>query len=438
MKLTSFLMTSLMTVSIFGGSSAMAAPIELQFWHPALGPIDVALQKQISAFNASQADYKVVSSARGTYDETLNAMIAAYRAGKQPHLLTAIGQETLTLQLSGAIVPVQDVFTEAGIKVDYSGYMQPISNYYLSKDGKLMSLPFSPSTPILWYNRDAFAKAGLNRAPENWDEVGEYAAKLKASGMQCGYATAWQQWVHIDNYLFMQNKPVSTKRNGVDGLDTEFQFNKGPAVKHLARVQSWAKDGLYEYAGRQGSSAMASFVSGRCGMITHSSAIFASVRNGAKFAYGAAMMPIEAGTVSGPSLIGGGSIWAIKGHKPQEYKGVAAFLAFLSSGDAQATWHQDTGYLPSTRQAYEKTKATGYYNQFPAQEVAIRQLLRGSQASESTSVRMGGSSQYVAAIEEELENLWSGKKTSQQSLDDAARRGNEVLRRFERQNAANK
>lgn len=438
MKFTKVLTASLVAASLFGGASALAAPTEIQFWHPALGPIDVSLQKQISAFNASQADYKVVSSARGTYDETFNAMIAAYRAGKQPHLLTAIGQETLTLQLSGAVVPVQDVFTEAGVKVDYSRYMQPISNYYQSKEGKLMSLPFSPSTPILWYNRDAFAKAGLTRAPENWDEVGEYAEKLKASGMQCGYASAWQQWVHIDNYLFMQNQPVATQRNGVDGLDAEFQFNKGPAVKHLARLQAWAKDGRYEYAGRQGSSASASFVAGRCGMITHSSAIFATVRNGAKFAYGAAVMPAEAGTIPGPSLIGGGSIWVLKGHKPQEYKGVAAFLAFLSSSDAQATWHQDTGYLPLTRDAYEKTKAAGYYNQFPAQEVAIRQLLRGTQARESTSVRMGGSSQYVAAIEEELENIWASKKTSQQALDDAARRGNEVLRRFQRQNAASK
>ncbi len=414
-----------------------AAPLDIHFWHPSLGTVDEALQKQISAFNASQSDFRVVSSGRGTYDETFNAMIAAYRAGKQPHLVTAIGQETLTLQLSGAVYPVQDLFKDAGLKLDVNRYLTPVANYYTSRNGKLMSLPFSTSTPILWYNKDAFAKAGLNRAPETWEEVGEYSAKLKASGMACGYASAWQQWVHIDNFAFMHNVPVATRRNGVDGLDAEFVFNKGEVVRHLERVQAWARNGHYEYAGRLASSASNSFVSGRCGMITQSSAIFTTVRRGAKFAYGAAVMPMNLGATPGPSLIGGGSIWAIKGHKPAEYKGVAAFLAFLSRSDVQAQWHKDTGYVPSTRDAYEKVKASGYYNEFPVQEIALQQLLR-KPAKDSISVRLGSSIQYVAAIEDELENIWSGKKPAQQALDDAVKRSNEILRRFQRQNAGAK
>lgn len=414
--------------------AATASPLDIHFWHPTLGAVDEALQKQITAFNTSQADYRVVSSGRGTYDETFNAMIAAYRAGKQPHLVTAIGQETLTLQLSGAVYPVQDLFKDVGLKLDVSRYITPVANYYTSRDGKLMSLPFATSTPILWFNKDAFAKAGLKRAPETWEEVGEYAAKLKASGMACGYASAWQQWVHIDNFAFMHNVPVATRRNGVDGLDAEFVFNKGEVVRHLERVQAWARNGHYEYAGRLASSASNSFVSGRCGMITQSSAIFTTVRRGAKFAYGAAVMPMNLGATPGPSLIGGGSLWALKGHKPAEYKGVAAFLAFLSSADVQAQWHKDTGYVPSTRDAYEKVKASGYYNEFPVQEIALQQLLRKPH-KDGISVRLGSSIQYVAAIEDELENIWSGKKPAQQALDDAVKRGNEILRRFQRQNA---
>jgi len=422
-------------VSVIASAFAAAAPIDLQFWHPALGSVDAALKKHVDAFNASQSEYRVVPTAHGTYDETFNAMIAAYRSGKQPHLVTAIGQETLTLQLSGAVYPVQDLMVDFGQKVDWSRYIQPIVSYYKSKEGKLMSLPFSASTPILWYNKDAFSKAGLTRPPETWDEVGDYATKLRAAGYPCAYGSGWQQWVHVDNYAFMQDLPVATQRNGMDGLNAEFVYNRS-IVKHIAQIQSWVKDGRYEYLGRQSSSAIPAFISGRCAMVTTSSANFGSVSRDAKFAYGAAMMPIEAGgKAAGPSLIGGGSIWVLKGHKPADYKGLAAFLAYLSSPDVQATWHKDTGYLPSTQDAYDKVKLSGYYNEFPAQEIAIKQLLRGTATKESVAVRLGSPIQYVAVIEEELEFVWSNKKTAQEAMDESVKRGNEILRRFQRQNA---
>jgi sn-glycerol 3-phosphate transport system substrate-binding protein len=288
-------------VSVLAAVPVAAAPLDIHFWHPSLGAVDEALQKQIGAFNASQSDYRVVSSGRGTYDETFNAMIAAYRAGKQPHLVTAIGQETLTLQLSGAVYPVQDLFKDAGLKLDVGRYLTPVANYYTSRDGKLMSLPFSTSTPILWFNKDAFAKAGLTRAPQTWEEVGEYAAKLKASGMACGYASAWQQWVHIDNFAFMHNVPVATRRNGVDGLDAEFVFDKGEVVRHLERVQAWARNGHYEYAGPAGQQCVQLLC---LGALRHDHAVIGHLHHRAPGRQvrpmGAAVMPMNLGATPGP------------------------------------------------------------------------------------------------------------------------------------------
>ncbi len=420
-------------LAAFTASVASAAPLEIQFWHPSLGPLDDALKQQVASFNDSQTAYKIVSSGRGTYDETFNAAIAGFRANKHPHLLVVIGQGTQSMLLSGSVYPVQDLLTAEGHKVDWNGYLQPVLNYYRTKEGKLLSLPFSVSTPILWYNKDAFAKAGLTRAPVTLDELGEYAGKLRAAGYECGYTSGWQQWVHVDNYSVIHDLPIATKYNGLDGLDATFVYNKTAVVKNMARLQSWAADGRYVYSGRQGSSATPAFTSGRCAMMTHSSAVFSSLQAGAKFAFGAAPLPYEAGATPRNSLIGGGSLWVLKGHKPEEYKGVAAFLAHLSSPDQQAKWHKDTGYVPLTAAAYEKVKAEGYYEKNPQQEVAIKQIQRGTPTLNTMTVRLGNANQYVAALEEEMEAVWANKKTAQEAMDDAVRRGNEILRRFERQ-----
>ena len=420
-------------LAAFGISTAIAAPLEIQFWHPSLGPIDDALKQQIEAFNTSQANYKIVASGRGTYDETFNAAIAGFRASKHPQMLVVIAQNAQSMLLSGSVYPVQDLLASEGHKVDWDNYFQPVLNYNRTKEGKLLSLPFSVSTPILWYNKDAFAKAGLTRAPVTWDEMGEYLTKLKASGMECGYTSGWQQWVHVDNYSTIHDLPIATEHNGLDGTNAVFTYNKTAVVKNIARIGAWAADGRYTYSGRQGSSATPAFTGGKCAMMTHSSAVFSALQQGAKFAFDSAPLPYETGATPHNSLIGGGAIWVLKGHKPEEYKGVAAFLAHLASPAQQAKWHQDTGYMPITKAAYEKVKAEGYYDKYPQQEVAIKQIQRGTPTLNTMTVRLGNSNQYVAALEEEMEAVWSGKKPAQQAMDDAVRRGNEILRRFERQ-----
>lgn len=415
-------------------SAAQAAPIEIEFWTPGLGAIMPVVEKHVAQFNAAQSAYKVNIVPKGSYDETLNAVIAAYRARKQPALTITVGAATQTMMLSNAIVPVQDIMTEAGKTVDWSGFLQPVLNYFRDTKGSLLSMPFNSSTPLLWYNVDAFAKAGLTEPPKTWDQVGEYATKLRAAGYECGYTSAWQVWVNIDNYSFINNQPVATKANGMGGIDAEFVFNKTTVAKHIARIQEWAKDGRFQYAGRQWQGAHAAFLGEKCAMMTESSAGYAGIAKGAKFKFAAAFLPKEA-DVAEPhnSLIGGGSIWVLKGHKPEHYKAVAEFFSFLTKSDIQADWHKLTGYVPITRAAYDLVKSEGYYAQNPHQELAVLQLSRVNATENTRAVRLGNYPQYVAAIEEELENIWAQKKTAQQGLDDAVRRGNEILRRFEAQ-----
>jgi sn-glycerol 3-phosphate transport system substrate-binding protein len=421
-------------VAALASLSANAAPKEIDFWVPTLGAINPAVEGQIQRFYAGQSDYKINLIVKGSYDETLNAVIAAYRAKKQPHMTIAVGASTQTMMQSGAIYPVQELMADAGHQVDWTGFVQPVLNYFRTADGKLLSMPFNSSTPLFWYNVDAFEKAGLSGAPKTWDEVGAYAAKLRAAGFECGYTSAWQVWVNIDNYSFVNDQPVATKANGMDGLDAEFLFNKSWVAKHIGRIQEWGKDGRFVYTGRQWQGAHSAFYAQKCAMLTESSAGYAGIKKGAAFRFAAAPLPLEAGVAEGKnSLIGGGSIWVLKGHPKEDYKAAAALLAHLTKTDEQATWHKETGYVPITKAAYEKVKAEGYYKENPHQEAAILQLSRGTPTANTRAVRLGNYTQYVAAIEEELELVWSHKKTAQQGLDDAVRRGNEILRRFEQQ-----
>ncbi|WP_158215340.1 sn-glycerol-3-phosphate ABC transporter substrate-binding protein UgpB [Candidimonas nitroreducens] len=410
-----------------------AAPLEIQFWHPGLGALDDAVAAQVDAFNASQTKYKVVRSARGSYAETLNNAIAAFRAKKQPHMLVAIGASTQTMISSGAIVPVQGLMAKAGYHINWNDYVQPILNYYRSADGKLLSWPFSVSTLVLWYNKEAFKKAGIASPPETWDEVGADAAKLRASGMVCGLTVGWQTWVHVDNYSIMHNVLEATRNNGLDGIDTRLVFNNPFVIKHIERIAKWIKDGRYMYAGRAGGSAIPAFLSKRCGMMIQSSAVYAFLKKGAHFKFAAAPVPHEPNIKLQNNLIGGGTIWVLKGHKAEDYKGVAAFLAFLAKPEQQIKWHKDTGYIPLTNSAYKSLEADGYYKEHPDQEVAIKELTRATPTRASMTIRLGNAAQINAVLDEELESVWAGKKTAKQAMDSAVRRGNEFLERFQQQ-----
>ena len=165
------------------------------------------------------------------------------------------------------------------------------------------------------------------------------------------------------------------------------------------------------------------FTRGACSILTASSATYAELREAAKFDFGVAPLPYYDDIKGAPqnTLIGGGGLWVMNGHKKPEYAGVAKFLAYLSQPEVQAEWHQKTGYVPTTIAAYELTKKQGFYEKNPGHEIAIRQLLLKNPSSETKGIRLGSFPQIRAIIEEELEQVWNLSKTPKQALDEAAR-----------------
>ena len=235
------------------------------------------------------------------------------------------------------------------------------------------------------------------------------------------------------------NQEFATKQNGFGGIDTKLVFNNQVMVRHIAKLSSWVKSGLFTYAGRQ-NQPEANFYGGECAMLTSSSAAYANIKRNSKFEFGVAQLPYYEDVKGAPqnSIIGGASLWVMAGNKPAEYKGVAKFFTFLSSPEIQADWHQKTGYVPITKAAYELTKQQGFYEANPGTDVAIQQLLLRNPTVNSKGVRLGNFVQIRGIIDEELESVWAQKKGPKQALDDAVERGNAELRKFERANKAGK
>ncbi|MFO7715297.1 sn-glycerol-3-phosphate ABC transporter substrate-binding protein UgpB [Desulfosarcina sp.] len=414
---------------------ALAQPTTLQWWHSMKGANADALNEIVAAFNASQKDYVVEATYKGNYDEAVNAAVAAFRAKKQPHILQCFEVGTLTMMLSGAVYPVHQLMADTGYQIDWNKYLQPVLGYYVSEKGQLLSMPFNSSTPVMYYNKDLLAKAGLSGPPRTWDEVGEYTAKLVAAGVEAGLVTGWQSWTMIENYGAMHDLPFATKANGYEGLDCELAFNNPQVVNHIARLQSWTSDGRFAYSGQKFQGPQAAFTGQHAALYIDSVSRIGALKKTCQFAWSAAPMPVEA-TMKEPlnSIIGGASLWVMKGHPEKDNKGVAAFMAFLAKTENQELWHKKTGYFPITVEAYENLKKAGYYEQNPLDEVGIKQLMRGTTNKNSRGIRVGYFIQIRDIINEELEHVWAGKKTAQQAVDEMVKRGNEQLRSFEKTN----
>ena len=366
----------------------------IPFWHSMEGELGKEVDSLAQRFNAANPDYKIVPVYKGNYEQSLSAGIAAFRTGNAPAILQVYEVGTATMMASKAIKPVYQVFSDAGIQFDETQFVPTVSGYYTdSKTGHLLSQPFNSSTPVLYYNKDAFKKAGLDpeQPPKTWQDLAAYTAKLKV-----------------------------------------LEFNKPEQVKHIALLEELNKKGDFSYFGRKDESTE-KFYNGDCAITTASSGSLADIRQYAKFNYGVGMMPYDADVKGAPqnAIIGGASLWVMQGKDKETYTGVAKFLDFLTKPENAAEWHQKTGYLPITTAAYNLTREQGFYDKNPGADIATRQMLNKPPLPFTKGLRLGNMPQIRTIVDEELESVWTGKKTPQQALDAAVERGNQLLRRFE-------
>ncbi|HCT7694997.1 TPA: sn-glycerol-3-phosphate ABC transporter substrate-binding protein UgpB [Proteus mirabilis] len=426
---------STLAIAIALFTSPTYAKTEIEWWHAMGGALGQKVNQIASDFNASQSEYVIKPVYKGTYPETMTSAVAAFRAKNQPAIVQVFEVGTASMMgAKKAVFPVYHLMEKTNEPFDPNSYLSTVTAYYTTSDGKMISLPFNSSTPVLYYNKALFKQAGIEQPPKTWKEMGAVSQKLLDAGVKCGFTTTWQSWTQIENFGARNNLPIATKNNGFDGTDTSFLFNQAPFVAHIQRMADWSKSGIFKYGGRQ-SDAMPLFYTQECAMVMESSAGFAGIKENMKgIDIGVSQLPYDDTLVDKPanSIIGGASLWVMAGRPDAEYNGVAKFFTYLSSPEVQADWHQATGYLPVTKAAYALTQQQGFYQQNPGADTAILQMTTSDSTANSKGLRFGNFLQTREIVDEELEKVWSGKQSAQAALDNAVKRGNEQLRRFER------
>ena len=418
--------------------SPAQAATEINWWHAMSGELGKQLEKLATDFNAAQSDYRIVPTYKGSYTETVTAAIFAFRSRSQPAIVQVNEIATATMMAAkGAIYPVFELMRDQSEPFSPAAYLPAVAGYYSDIAGNMLSFPFNASTPILYYNKDLFRAAGLDPqvAPKTWPEIGAAAKRLRASGAVCGLTTSWPSWINVENFSAFHNLPLATRGNGFGGLDAELTFNNPVVVRHITQLAEWQATKVYDYSGR-GQSAEPRFQKGECGIFIGSSATRADIKANSKFEVGYGLMPYWPDVFGAPqnATIGGATLWVLRDRPRAEYNGVAKFFAYLSKPEIQAAWHQNTGYLPITRAAYDLSRAQGFYDRNPGAAISIEQVTLNPPAEHSRGIRLGTFVLIRDVIDEELEQVFSGKRTAQAALDFAVDRGNRLLRQFERAN----
>ncbi len=419
------------------GVAPAAAQTEVHWWHAMGGELGEKLEGVAAAYNASQSEFVVIPTFKGTYPETMTAAIAAFRAGEQPAIVQVFEVGTGTMMAAqGAIYPVHQLMADMGEPFDPAGFLPAVVGYYTDTDGNMLSMPFNSSTPIMYYNKDVFEAAGLDpeQPPQTWEELEQASRQIMESGAApCGFTTAWISWIHTENLSAWHDQPIGTLENGFGGLGTELALNNPVVVRHWENLARWQEEGLFQYGGPGGGDdAPPKFYGQECAIFFNSSAGRAAVvANATDFEVGYGMLPHYEGTEPQNSIIGGATLWVLQGQEEEIYRGVADFFSFLSSPEVQAQWHQDTGYLPITNAAYELSQSQGYYEANPGSDVSIRQITLNEPTANSKGLRFGSYVQIRDIIDEEFQSLLAGEQDAQAALDAVVERGNAVLRDFE-------
>ena len=409
MRLTKII-PALLALAFAASVSAAPAParMDIQLSHQLDEERAERLEKFVERFNTQQKDVtlKLVHRVEGD-------------APKQINLVTRDEQSRFVAN-RGKFKPLHEIMRDAKEPFD-SAKLSPELRVDLSDaKGKLFALPVALSTPVLYYNKAAFRKAGLDpeNPPRTWAQVQQAADKLFDAGSRCPFTTSWPAWVHIDNLSAWNNAEVSDAKGNLT-------FNGLVQVKHVAMLATWHKAKFFSYFGRR-DEADRRFAAGECGMLTSSSSIYAALHENTTLEAGVAPLPYHDDVRDTPqqTLADGASLWFGAGLKPAEYKGIARFVNFLLGPETQVELTLAGGFLPMTPVARAAASSKLLKADLAGLQVAYGQLqgkgtLRALRVSQFEPVRI--------IIDEELEAVWANKKPAKEALDTAVRRGNAVM-----------
>lgn len=408
------------------------AETEITWWHAMGGQLGETVNKIAEDFNASQSDYKITPVYKGSYEETLTAGIAAFRAGEQPNIMQVFDAGAATvIGAKGATVPVADLLADNDVNFDINDYIAGVRYFYADSDGKMIGMPFNSSTPILYYNMDALEKAGVE-PPKTWEEFASVTAPALKSAGYIPLSQSHLPWIFTENFMSRHNLPFATNNNGYDGTDTKILVNNDAIKAHFTALTEWKEAGLFEWYGTGWGDNAKPFEDGDVAMWLGSSGSFGGLlKKNLGFEFSATMLPYWEAVTTEPTqtFIGGAALFAMSGKSAEENKATAEFFKFLTDAKTQYFWHEATGYVPITTAAYDLAKKEGHYERFPAAEVGITQLTLPA-GDNTKGYRMGFYVQIRDVMNREYGRILTGETSVEDAFKNIEKEANELLERF--------
>ena len=423
---------TLVTAGIMTVAAPVAAQTDIQFWHAMGGRLGEVVEEIATKYNASQDTYNLVPTYKGGYEDTMTAGIAAFRAKQQPNIIQIFDAGAATIiNAKGATIPIEDLMAEHSGGFNGEDYIEGVRYFYADSDGKMIGMPFNSSTPLLYYNKDILSKAGIDAPPATWEEFEAMAPKIKEAGYQA-LAQSHSPWIFSENFHSRHNLQLATGNNGYDSTDVKILYNNDEMKMHWSKVKEWLDNDWYGFYGRGWGDNQDAFVQQKVAMWLGSSGSFGGLSKSAEFEFGASYLPYWKSIIEEPkgTFIGGAALFAMAGKPDEENKGVADFMAFLTSPEMQYFWHKETGYVPITNAAYDLAKSDGYYESTPDAEVGILQLSQPG-GEWTKGYRLGFYVQIREAMYKQYDNIFSGASSVDAAFDAMEEESNALLERFD-------
>lgn len=407
----------LLALSVVFSVSALAAK------PPAKAPAKAAPVEPTLAHNLDEANAARLAAMIERYHrETGNTIkLVRLEKGDKPATLNLLSryQTSEVLSQPKDFVPLHAMMSKAGAPLSLS-LPEVLRPGVTDARGRVVALPVLYSTPVLFYNKNALRKAGLDPEvpPKTWFEMQGYLDKLQSAGYDCPYASSWPVWVHIDNVSAVSGVPATDAKGGL-------KFNALPQVKHVAMMATWSKARYFRQYG-QGNEASQRFREGECAMLTTDSREYADFQDARGVELGVAPLPYHDDVYGGrrPALADGPAVWVGAGKPAAEYKAAARFVSFLLSPEIQIELVRNHGGLPLTEAARRAALSSLLQDGRQALDAAYASL-QGK--ADSADLRVSNIDGTRIIADEELAAVWADQKPAKAALDTAVVRGNSVL-----------
>ena len=384
-----------------------AAQQQIELFHRLPDAKAAALKDLVERFNAQSKDVHVVLSA------------ADWRTAA-PHMLILEGDdEDAFVAGKPRFKPLHALMKESGVALQTLRPPAMMTRTPVDAKGQLLALPVGLSTPVLFLNRDALRRAGMN--PETtrtntWFELQETLGRLADTGHTCPYTVSEPGRVMVENLSAWHNEPVSR----LEGKVTVPSFNGMFQVKHVAMMASWTR-ARYLHVFPQQAEAEQRFASGECAVIAAPSASWADFRRAGKVDVAVSRLPYYEDFPGAPqnTVADGPALWAAAGKKPVEYKAVARFVSFWLQADNQVAWQRETGYLPLNRAGLLASRSELLGDDLENVRVAVDQLGNKPATAQSSSQPVVERQSVRKILDEELAGVWADEKAAKEALDNA-------------------